>query len=299
MFLFDLPRIPHLPQILGSIFACTLYATSEWNMLLLDWSSRRFIFFPLTPRTQGTALSALIPGHLVLTLPVETSAPDSLRIYSLDSLEQIWQPLDDFDVDDPMVLKGVNFMTLVPPPPSLLSTVYHQFADVHVHESPVRAGTYILVVNAKDLVSKDTLPPPSSLFARLRNRFLTRPVTKKTWINTRTLYRLTLPTPSAPVFHRPTPSPTFRWHAKDYRFFTAVAASGYGIRWASAPESMPIHMGSIIFQRLRQGAFEFPRTLPTAVEGDVHDTRSTALHMSETGVVMLRYPAQVVVYWYR
>ncbi|KAJ7148240.1 hypothetical protein C8R46DRAFT_1359332 [Mycena filopes] len=293
MFVLDLLTADlglQLPQVSGHIFACTFYSPSEWSMLLLNWSSQKFILFALAPRTQANTPSVLTPGHIILTVPVDTSAP-SVHIYSLASLQHLWQPVDVLDLANPTILEGV-----VPITPALpLSTVYskhHQFDGVYVLESPLHDGTYTLAVTTRDRLNDAPRPHP--------------PISQKVWLNTRTLYRLTLPTRSDPVFHRPILMSSFRWHGIYNWYdpyhraaFTSIAASDYGLRWIpDQSQSLVPHMGRIGFQRLREGALGHPRPLPTTVADEVHDIHSTKMRMSDTGIVMLQYKAQVVLYWY-
>ncbi|KAJ7184813.1 hypothetical protein C8R46DRAFT_1065236 [Mycena filopes] len=310
MFVLDLPTadlgLPRLPQISGNIFACTFYFTSGWSMLLLDWSTQKFFLFALAPRTQEIAPFALIPDHIVLTVPVDTSSP-SVRIYSLASLQRLWQPVNVLNLDNPTILEAVVPITPALPLPSVYSK-HHQFDGVSVLESPLRAGTYTLVVTTTDFVINDAPQPPPSRFARLRDRIIKSPppIPQKVWLYTRTLYRLTLPTRSDPVFHRPIPMSSFCWHGI-YKWydpyhrvaFTSIAASDYGLRWIPAKSKGPVsHMARIGFQRLREGALGHPRPLATTVADEVHDIHSTKMGISDTGIVMLQCKAQVVLYWY-
>ncbi|KAJ7148317.1 hypothetical protein C8R46DRAFT_1199184 [Mycena filopes] len=273
MFVLDLPTadlgLPRLPQISGNIFACTFYFTSGWSILLLDWSTQKFVLFALAPRTQ------------------------------------LWQPVDVLNLDNPTILEAVVPITPALPLPSVYSK-QHQFDGVSVLESPLHAGTYTLVVTTTDFVINDAPQPPPSRFARLRDRIIKSPppIPQKVWLYTRTLYRLTLPTRSDPVFHRPIPMSGFCWHGI-YKWydpyhrvaFTSIAASDYGLRWIPAKSKGPVsHMARIGFQRLREGALGHPRPLATTVADEVHDIHSTKMRISDTGIVMLQCKAQVVLY---
>ncbi|KAJ7184864.1 hypothetical protein C8R46DRAFT_1343853 [Mycena filopes] len=298
MLLFDFPHLgdgfglPRSPQISGFIFACDLSLRSGLTMLLLNWSVPKFILLTVAPpRRQATALFALIPGYIVMTVPMSTSNLENICIYSLVSLEHIWRPLDVLNLNHPMLLDEIiPRISVLPSAPS--TVMYHLFADISVLESPVRDGTYTLVVKSRELRTRDLAP---SLLVRLRDRIAGPPSETSSWMDTRSLYRLCLPTSLDLVFRPPTLMSAFRWQAVNSWAFTSIAGSGYGIRWDAESEG-PNHRERIIFQRLQEGAFKHPQTLATAVEGDVHDTHSMAMRMSDTGIVMLCYAKQLVLY---
>ncbi|KAJ7184835.1 hypothetical protein C8R46DRAFT_467123 [Mycena filopes] len=200
-------------------------------------------------------------------------------------------------------------MSLVPVIPVLLSApavdgaIHHLVADVSVLESALHDGICNIVVRTRDLVPRPPPPPPRSFLARLRNRmFKPAPSRKEMWMETQTLYRLTLPTTTDPVLRWPTLISTFCWpqiYVWDSGFatITSTTASGYGIRWApTALDGMLNHMARITFQRLQEGVVEQPAT---QVADDLHDTRSTSFRLSETGIVMLQHATHVVLYWYK
>ncbi|KAJ7148373.1 hypothetical protein C8R46DRAFT_1359384 [Mycena filopes] len=151
-------------------------------MLLLNWSVPKFILLTVAPpRRQATALFALIPGYIVMTVPMSTSNLENICIYSLVSLEHIWRPLDVLNLNHPMLLDEIiPRISVLPSAPS--TVMYHLFADISVLESPVRDGTYTLVVKSRELRTRDLAP---SLLVRLRDRIAGPPSETSSWMDTR------------------------------------------------------------------------------------------------------------------
>ncbi|KAJ7141594.1 hypothetical protein C8R46DRAFT_1135345 [Mycena filopes] len=101
IFGLDLPAIqlrvpvslPRVPQISEHVLACILCLSSEWKVLLVDWAAHKFMLIALGPRPQGATPFVLLPGYIILPVPRSyMRAPDTIRIYSLISLQHLWRP---------------------------------------------------------------------------------------------------------------------------------------------------------------------------------------------------------------
>ncbi|KAJ7141639.1 hypothetical protein C8R46DRAFT_1135446 [Mycena filopes] len=300
------------------IFGCTIWLGSDCTLLLVDWCVRKFLLVTLNPGRVGSPSSALITRYLVLASYPAVISPCYVRIYCLASVRHIWKPLDGLTLDEPMTLETMDEtfsrtghlpITLKPPPAPTADTHYHNFPRVSVLESAVHQNAYTLVVQAYDIIPpEDTRPPPTrpTLFGRLLGRVLKRPKPLITQphdicVDTRTQYRLALPTKSDPELHQPLMTSTLRWR-RDTQWdpesdwsFNLANPSGYGI-WRRRGGFLQ-STEHIFFQG--RNTIEHPLTLPPKEQGYIRNLPATTIHISDTGIVMVQSGSEVVLYWYQ
>ncbi|KAJ7189250.1 hypothetical protein C8R46DRAFT_36592 [Mycena filopes] len=282
----------------GELFLCHVCLPS--SLLLVNWRTAEFISID-TDGQLGRSFASF-PGHIVLRgdgTPGTTQIQERVLIYALASLKPRWKPLCNLVLDTPARLAHITPIVLAPPPDAF----ERRIGKISVCKSTLHDDVYTLTITSSDSVLVPSPSPSPSILERIRSKLV---APRKLWVETRTRYRIFAPR-NAAHFSLPLPPPTLldvlRKPFNAHWRFADIAPSGYGVGWGPIKLTPSPHEGRIVFfHYLRDVDSASFRRLPTTgdepEQGEVRDMRGMSVEMSDTGVVMLKYPARVELLWY-
>ncbi|KAJ7478202.1 hypothetical protein FB451DRAFT_1395987 [Mycena latifolia] len=206
------------------------------HLLLVNWRTGESILFNSDhqdllrfPRVERSL--TLFPGHIIIDYPKsnDDSSTDTLRIYSIASLDPLWRPVSEFDLEKSSNTTGIPCVALNVPGNNLRCTPHYHDLRVSVAESLLHDASYDLVVQVQDEV------------------IALRGSVSRHALSTRTA--------SPPI---PEPKSIDR-HGQHFAY---VSAAGYRFSWDTPTDLEPTRLKRIVVRAPDGGVVRHPRKLP-------------------------------------
>ncbi|KAF7348515.1 hypothetical protein MVEN_01369000 [Mycena venus] len=123
----------------------------NWIPFLVDWRTGQYIALNCLETKPDFRI---LPGYVLLTSP--RSVPLSVRIYSILSLQQLWRPLSDFNLENATPESAITPTAVFSLRGTAPTDDYQYQVQSFVAESLLRRNTYLLRVADSSLGSRWT-----------------------------------------------------------------------------------------------------------------------------------------------
>ncbi|KAJ7505094.1 hypothetical protein B0H11DRAFT_2343536 [Mycena galericulata] len=157
------------PTIVGNFFVVSLEIQTQGLIMLVNWRTEEYVFLNCPP-LYPIHMSALVPGHLVIThRDPKRSNQQYVLVYALSSFGPFWRPIAEMSVwhriyprdVSPLVRQGLEFRNI--------PVRDAKFVYLRVLESPLRRGTYKIMLQVQDDIPAP--PSPRTITSFMRGRF--------------------------------------------------------------------------------------------------------------------------------
>ncbi|KAJ6566785.1 hypothetical protein B0H19DRAFT_713979 [Mycena capillaripes] len=135
-----------LPRIAGDYLGYNLRTDRDtvWKTLLINWRKKEYVIFESICREPDFSI---IPGYILLS---DASKPGCVRIYSISSLQRLWRPVSQFNLQSVSLELEITPKVILPAagPASPLDETHAIEHKLHmsISESVLRPNTYLLRV---------------------------------------------------------------------------------------------------------------------------------------------------------